>query len=107
MLDFRSGVSLAAEYGGPDVDIISDVLTVNRTLQEYCKGPYGDAISGFPLVLRVDGAIKKYGGHGIERIRIHLKQRYVTGDICIPEIRWRGVHDLNYANISGHLFRKL
>lgn len=85
------GVSLAAELGGPEVNVDSYILQLRRLLAKYCQGPYSDEVKGFALALRIDGSLKQYHAEGVDRMRRNKKDKYIAADICIPEIRWKGV----------------
>jgi len=90
------GVSLACEAGGPDVNVHSYILQLRRLLGKHCRGPYSDEVEGFALVLRIDGSIKQYHAEGVDRMRRHKKDKYLTADICIPEKRWKGVTEMGF-----------
>ena len=85
------GVSLAFEAGGPDVDVLSRVLRLQKLLEKYCEGQYSKDVKGFALVLRIDGFMKQYSAEGVDRIRRNKKGAYLTADICIPKRRWEGI----------------
>jgi hypothetical protein len=94
------GVSLGAEFGGPDVSVGSSVQALRGLLAKHCRGPYSEEVLGFALVLRIDGSIKQYRPVGVDRIRRNKRNKYIGADVCIADSEWR---DISEPQFSRHL----
>jgi hypothetical protein len=86
-------ITLGVQSSGDDDRTGEHVLELRRLLAAHCKGPYGDEVSEFALVLRVGGRMQEFDFKGCERIRRNRKDRYITVDLGFPSRKCRGVSD--------------
>jgi uncharacterized Zn-finger protein len=83
-------ISIGCQGGGPDTGKIGhEKVYLYRMLKKHVKSTYCSAIDHYGLVLRVDGALQRFGDEGLARLRFAKKNRYITVDIQIPESVWR------------------
>jgi hypothetical protein len=66
-------------------------IGLRKQLANHCTGSYSPQISEFAIVLRVCGSLWRFEGEGVQKLRLNLKEAYITTDFVIPESRWRGV----------------
>ena len=66
-------------------------MAIERHLADHCTSSYSPHITEFAIVLRVCGSLWRFEGEGVQKLRLNLKDAYITADYVIPETRWRGV----------------
>ena len=66
-------------------------IGLRKQLANHCTGSYSPQITEFAIVLRVCGSLWRFEGEGVQKLRLNLKQAYITADYVIPETRWRGL----------------
>jgi hypothetical protein len=83
-------ISIGCQQGGPEGGYFAALkVPLYRLLCKHVTSTHCPAIDEYALVLRIDGAIDKFGEEGITRLRFAKARRYITCDVQVPERTWR------------------
>ncbi|WP_395010053.1 hypothetical protein [Undibacterium sp.] len=96
-----SFISIGAQLGGPEPCLIAELkVGLFHALSKHLTSTQCKEIDEYAIVLRVDGALHKFGKEGLARMRLAKTQRYITIDVQIPETVW---HPLNKTQTKIYL----
>jgi hypothetical protein len=85
-----SVISIGCQAGGPEVGFIGDLkVPLYRALAKHVTSSHCSAVDEYAIVLRVDGALDRFGSEGFARLRYAKACRYITVDVQIPEAVWQ------------------
>src|ERR1019366_6078140 len=84
-------VSIGADCGGPEAGVVGALkVPLYQALERRVTSSHCAAVDEYAIVLRVDGSIEKFGAEGLARLRFAKARRYITVNVQIPEVAWRG-----------------